>query len=825
MHVPLSWLRDYVDFDLDAEALAERLTVLGMEVKGIRRRGADWQDVVVGELLEVEPVPGTGHLSLTRVRVADGRPILSIVCGATNIRPGQRVPVALPGAVLPGDRRIEITRIAGHHSEGMLCSGDELRITTDADGILILPDDTPLGGRLVDLYGDDVLDVDVKPNRGDCLSLIGLAREVAAITGGHVRWPEMTLREEGSPASAHVSVDVRDATLCPRFVARYVDRVAIAPAPLDVHVRLTAAGMRPISNVVDASNYVMLEMGKPTHTFDAATVSEGRIVVRTALPGERLETLDHVERELAPETLLIADPRGPLAIAGVMGGAASEVAETTTAVIIESAVFDPACIRRTARRYGLHSEASFRFERGQELRIARLGADRVAQLLAAWAGGRVAPGTVDTNPVEPAPTRVVFRPPRVSRLLGMDLAATEMRELLARAEVATEPAAPGDTVRIDAASSPIGLDAQGTASALVAIVPAHRRDLEIEADLAEEIARLRGYDTIVGTLPHTSMPDYRADPRRVVDGLRDLLAGRGLNEVATHALVSPADHERLGIPADDPVTIRVTNPISHEHSQLRRSMLPGLVGVLVENERQRRADMGIFEVGSVHDVAGGEPREVACLSILLAGDQGGGAWNAPARPADPWDVFGIVAWLAGRLGAPRPVASSAAALPGVEHPGRTAMLMVALPSGQSVELGRVSQLDPRYLDAVGSRAEHVVVATLRLAVLQAATPGRPRFLPFARVPLVERDIAVVVPESRPAGDVEAVIRRSAGTLLRGLRLFDVYRGAPLAEGELSLAFRLTLQAAGRTLTDSEIDGLIAEVVSGLDRDLNARIRS
>ncbi len=825
MYVPLSWLRDYVDFELDAEALAERLTVLGMEVKGIRRRGEDWQDVIVGELLEVEPAPGTAHLSLTKVRVAGDQPILSIVCGATNIAPGQRVPVALPGAVLPGDRQIEVTRIAGHHSEGMLCSGDELRITTDADGILILPSDTPLGGRLVDLYGDDVLDVDVKPNRGDCLSLIGLAREVAALTGGRVRWPEMTLREEGSPASGHVAVDVRDATLCPRFVARYVDRVAIAPAPLDVQVRLTAAGMRPISNVVDASNYVMLEMGKPTHTFDAAAVAEGRIVVRTAFPGERLETLDHVERELAPETLLITDPRGPIAIAGVMGGAASEVADTTTAVIVESAVFDPASIRRTAQRYGLHSEASFRFERGQELRLARLGADRVAQLLVAWAGGRVAPGTVDTNPAEPAPTRVPFRPSRVSRLLGLDLAAAEMRELLARVEVATEPAAPGDAVRIDAASSPVPLDAQGTAAALVAIVPAHRRDLEIEADVAEEIARLRGYDTIAGTLPHTPMPDYRPDPRQIVDAIRDLLAGRGLNEVATHGLVSPADHGRLGIAADDPATIRVTNPVSHDHSQLRRSMLPGLVAVLVENERQRRADLGIFEVGSIHHVAGGEPREDAVLAVLLAGDQGGGTWNAPARPADPWDLFGLVAWLAARLGAPRPVASPSVALPGVEHPGRTATLGIALPSGESVELGRIAQLDPRYLDAVGSRAEHVVAATLRLAALQKATPGTTRFAPFARVPLVERDIAVVVPESRPAGDVEAVIRRSAGTLLRSISLFDVYRGAPLADGELSLAFRLTLQAGDRTLTDAEIDGLVAAVVSGLDRELGAHIRS
>ena len=382
MRVPLDWLRDYVDLDLAPEALAERLTLLGFEVKGLDRWGSEWRNVVVGELLTVEKHPRADRLSLTTVRVGSGEP-LQIVCGATNIAPGQRVPVALPGAVLPGNRAIERTEKMGVVSNGMLCSGDELRLSVDGEGILILPGGTPLGAALTDLYGDWVLDVDVKPNRGDALCLVGLAREVAAATGLASRFPEVGPLEDGPPAADLLQVSVEDADLCPRFVGRVVRGVRVAPSPGDIQRRLLAAGMRPVSNVVDATNYVMLELGKPTHAFDADAVARdasGRasLVVRTARPGEHLETLDHVERALTADTLLIADLSGPLALAGVMGGAASEVGESTTAVVIESAVFDPVSIRRTAFRYALRSEASLRFEKGQESRLARIGADRVA---------------------------------------------------------------------------------------------------------------------------------------------------------------------------------------------------------------------------------------------------------------------------------------------------------------------------------------------------------------------------------------------------------------------------------------------------------------
>ncbi len=525
MRVPLSWLRDYVDFDLPPERLAERLTMLGMEVQSIERIGEDWRSIVVGELLEVAPHPNSQRLSLTKVRVSHADEPLSIVCGATNIAVGQRVPVALSGAVLPGDRHIGVTAIAGVESRGMLCSGAELGLTTDADGILILNSDEvggdglgelALGSPLADIIGDVVLDIDVKPNRGDALSLIGLAREVAAISGSTVRWPAIEVAETGDATTDHLSVEVEDETLCPRFVGRYVDGLKIGPSPLKVQLRLSAAGMRPVSNVVDASNYVMLELGKPIHVFDAAAVETGRIVVRPARAGERIETLDHIERELTPEALVIADPRGPIGIAGVMGGASSEVGQATTSAIIESAIFDPVSIRRTAFRFALRSEASLRFEKGQEARLARVGADRTAQLLMRWAGGRAAVGVVDTNPVDEPPQRVTFRPTRVSRLLGESLKADEMTTALGRIGIAVE---------------------HGEEESLVAVVPAYRRDIAIEADVAEEIMRLRGYEELPPRLPDTEMPAYRPDPRRLTDHVRDLLSGRGLAEVVSYGLV------------------------------------------------------------------------------------------------------------------------------------------------------------------------------------------------------------------------------------------------------------------------------------------------
>jgi len=842
MRVPLSWLRDYVEFDLEPEALAERLTLLGMEVKSIERWGDDWRNVVVGELLSVDKHPRADRLSLTTVRVsADGGEPLSIVCGATNIAAGQRVPVALPGAVLPGDRRIERTEKMGVVSNGMLCSGDELNLTADADGILILPADAPIGRPLAEVYGDVVLDVDVKPNRGDALSLVGLAREVGATTGALLRWPETDPSEDSRDVAVFLEVDVQDRVGCPRFVGRWVDGVTVGPSPDRVQMRLRAAGQRPVSNVVDVSNYVMLELGKPIHIYDAAGVAEvdgrRRLVVRRAAPGERLETIDHVARELDAETLLIADARGPLGIAGVMGGAGSEVGGTTTAVIVESAVFDPITIRRTGQRYGLRSEASLRFEKGQETRLARVGADRAARLIAEWAGGSVARGRVDSNPSEPPSGKVAFRPTRINRLLGVAYTVNEQIYLLSRVGIASGPLSPGEDAVIPVAAGMKSLAVEAAPDAIVATIPTWRRDIEIEADIAEEVARVDGYDKIPGRLPHTPMPEYRPSPLLTRDRIREALAGAGLTEVVTHALVSPAHAERYawtfetapaagGTPAGGR-PIHVTNPLSMDHSVLRPSVVGSLVEVAATNLRRGREDIAIYEIGKGYGDDAGVVREWWRLGIAMTGAAEEPAWNRPARPADLDDVKGVIELVCRRLGLEAPWYVPLTDEP-LLHPGRASTVIAersagSVPADVAVS-GVAGELHPAVADAIDLRGARLVVAELDIAGLAGGRPADGAVAAPSRHPAVERDLAVVAPEALPAANVERAIRGAAGPDLVSLRLFDVYRGAPLGDHEKSVAWRLVFQSSERTLTDAEVDAAIESVTAALARN-GLRIRT
>jgi phenylalanyl-tRNA synthetase beta chain len=833
VRVPLSWLRDYVDVQLTAEQLAERLTLLGMEVKGLERWGADWRNVVTGELLEVARHPRADRLSLTKVRVGDE--VLEIVCGATNIAAGQRVPVALPGAVLPGNRAIERTEKMGVVSNGMLCSGDELRLTGDAEGILILPPDTPLGVPLADLYGDVVLDVDVKPNRGDALCLVGLAREVAALTGAPVRFPEINLVEApGSSTGDRLEVAVDDPRLCSRFVGRWIAGVSVGRSPDHVQMRLLAAGMRPISNVVDATNYVMLELGKPIHAFDGGAVAPaatGRagLRVRLAMPGERLETLDHVERELLPETLLIADAGGPLALAGVMGGATSEVSAATTDVVIESAVFDPVSIRRTAFRYALRSEASLRFEKGQEARLARIGADRVTGLVVAWSGGAAAAGRVDTAPVEPEETHVVFRPGRVNRLLGTTFDAAEQSALLARVAIGVEAAPATAPVVVAAGEKPLTVET-GEA-ALVAIIPTWRRDLLIEADVAEEIARVRGYDAVPAKTPDTAMPHFRPDPLERRNAVRGALLGAGLTEVVTPALVPETQAGRLGWPIDvadgvpgadavagDP--IRVRNPLSERHAVLRSSLIGSLLDVLALNERHGRRDVAIFEVGKGYARgADGSPAEWWRLGFLLAGDAVPPTWSLASRPWDVEDAKAIAALVARTADGPEPtfrVHAGGAPL----HPGRAALV-----SAQGRLAGLVGEVHADTLEAWDLRSERVVVGELAVEGLAGGQLAPARMVSVGRTPVTERDLAVVVEDDVPAGDVAATLRAASGDEVRSIVLFDVYRGAPLAATEKSLAWRLRVGSGGRTLDEGEVDELVARLVQAVAAAHGGRLRA
>ena len=838
MRVPLSWLGDYVDVELAPDKLAERLTLLGMEVGSIEQWGSTWRNVVVGELLTVEKHPRADRLSLTTVTLGDGSAPLEIVCGATNIAPGQRVPVALPGAVLPGDRRIERTEKMGVVSNGMLCSGDELELTSDADGILILRPDAPLGVPLTDLYGDTVLDVDVKPNRGDALSLVGLAREVAAITGATIRFPETDPPESGDDVADHLAVDVRDTGLCARFVGRWVSGVAVGPSPETIQMRLRAAGMRPVSNVVDASNYVMLELGKPIHAFDATSVAEvdgrRRIVVRRAAEGEAIETLDHVTRTLTGEDLIIADERGPIGIAGVMGGANTEVSDATTDVIVESAIFDPVSIRRTGQRHGLRSEASLRFEKGQENRLARLGADRTARLIVEWSGGAVARGRVDSAPQEPPPARVAFRPTRVNRLLGTSLTREEQRAVLDRVGIATQPAAAGVEIAVSGAPQPKAARSGPGEEVLTAIVPTWRRDVEIEADVAEEVARIHGYEDIPSSLPDTPMPSYRHDPLELRNLVRETLAGAGLTETVTHALVSPKLAETFRLAAPLPTVagstpeagrgITVTNPLSTDHAVLRPTVIGSLVEIVSTNVRHGTRDVAIFEIGKGYGLDGDDVREWWRLAIALTGDRVPSSWNQAGESYAMDDAKGLIELVCRRLGFERP-RYEALIDEALLHPGRAATVRASGPGGELAVAGVVGELHPRLDEAGELRGARVIVAELDVAGIAAGTPRDVVAAPPSRHPAAERDLAVVVGESVAAGAVADAIRHHGSAELGEPQLFDVYRGVPLASGEKSLAFRLLFQAADRTLGESEVDAAIEAIKRGLAADVGGRIRT
>ncbi|HUQ43734.1 MAG TPA: phenylalanine--tRNA ligase subunit beta [Candidatus Limnocylindria bacterium] len=836
MRVPLSWLREVVDFDLTPERLAERLTLLGMEVKGIERRGTEWHNVVIGELLEVTKHPRADRLSLTRVTIGEGEP-LEIVCGATNIAAGQRIPVALPGAVLPGDRRIERTEKMGVVSNGMLCSGDELGLTGDSDGILILAPDTPLGAKLADLYGDVVLDVDVKPNRGDALSILGIAREVAAVSGSPIRMPAVDVVEDpGIRSDARLRVRVEDERLCPRFVGRWIEGVRVGPSPDWVQMRLLAAGIRPISNVVDASNYVMVELGKPIHTFDAGRVGTrdglAEIVVRTAREGERLETLDHVVRELTTDTLLIAHPDGPLGIAGVMGGAGSEVTDATTSVIVESAIFDPVTIRRTAFRYALRSDASLRFEKGQESRLARIGADRATRLVAEWAGGAVATGAVDTHPEEPEVRRVAFRPARVDRLLGTALGADAQRAVLGRVGVETATAPADIDVQIAAGDRPESV-AAASGDAFVATVPTWRRDIEIEADLAEEIARVHGYELVPPRTPATPMPSWRETPLMVRDAIRDALVGAGLTEAVTYALVSPrivesfrwsyGDRPAAGESPREGTPITVTNPLSMDHSMLRQSIVGSLVQVVDTNVRHGQIDVAAFEVGKGYGRVATASREWWRLGIALTGAFEPAGWSRVQRDADLDDAKGVVAIIAELLGGSEPAYTSLTDEP-LLHPGRSASVESRSRTGDIAIAGAVGELHPRLAEAWDLKSRRVIVAELSIAGLGGGSlpivqaESLPRFQPS------ERDLTVDVPDRVAAGEVAARLRAAAGPLLEHVELVSQYRGQPLGPDERSLTFRLRFATSDRVPGEAEVDAAISTIIAALADHVGARIR-
>jgi phenylalanyl-tRNA synthetase beta chain len=814
MRVPLSWLREYVDIDRSPRELAEELTMRGMEVSAIEVAGGDWTDVVVGRVLDVQRHPNADTLWLTRVDVGPAGGELEIVCGAQNVEAGHLVPTALVGALLPGDRRIERSKIRGVVSNGMLCSPVELGLGTDADGILILGtgDQPAVGTPMAEVVGETVLDVDVKPNRGDALSMVGLAREVAAFSGARLRAPEPAWTDGPDPVERRVSVRIDDPELCPRFTALALDGVRNGPSPEWMQQRLVAAGMRPISAVVDVTNYVMHELGQPQHAYDADAIPDGEIVVRRARAGERLETIDHVERELDERMLVIADRERPIGLAGIMGGASTEVGDRTTRVILESAAFHGPTIRNTARRLGLRSEASMRHEKELGPDLPRLAAYRAAQLLQEITGATPAAGIVDNDPGPHEPHRLTVRVPALERLLGIPLDGARVRDLLA----------------------PLGFEATADGEAVEVVVPLHRPDVVEPADVAEEVARAHGYQRIPGRLPTAQLPPYRPDPSGPRHALRRILAGLGLDEVVTHALVGPDDLRRSGLDAEAPHVVRLFNPLSIEHSVLRPSMTPSLLAALAENVRQRREDAWLFDLGKVYWYRSGSPtpRERAAdtagtgryesweLGIVLSGRPTPGLPGRPDPPADVAALKGLVEALHDALGAPRPAyrAEAPEERHPHRHPGRTGLVCDA----QGRPYGSLGEVHPSVAGAwgIGRRAVDASISLSRLLDLVPESRGA-RGIPAAQP--VDRDLAVVLPETTPVGELLRVARMSAGPMLAELHLFDVYRGAQVGEGRVSyaLALRFQPETAG---DDTAVDKALNKVRGSLRHHLGAEIR-
>lgn len=811
MRAPLSWLREYVDLDMPPAQLAEQLTLRGMEVQAVEVTGADWTDVVVGRLLSVDRHPNADKLSLTSVDVGGDEP-LQIVCGATNIAPGQLVPVARVGAVLPGDRRIERTKIRGVESQGMLCSAIELGLGEDAEGIQILgteTDELPLGADLGPIVGEVVLDVDVKPNRGDALSMVGLAREIAAFTGGTLRLPEVSVPEDDSLRAADlVRVRIED-DACPRFTARYFDRVSNGPSPAWMQQRLRAAGMRPISAVVDVTNYVMHELGQPMHAYDASVVPNGGIVVRRGKAGERLETIDHERRTLDERMLVIADEERAIGLAGIMGGADTEVTEDTRAVILESAIFHGPTIRNTARRLGLRSEASMRHEKGIGHDLPRYAADRAAQLIAEITGARVASGIVDNDPAEKPPRVVEVDLDRVERLLGIELTQARAGELLAPLGFETEP----DGARGIAVS-----------------VPSFRLDVVASEDVAEEIARAYGYERIPSRLSLPSLPDVRSDPSEPRNVVRRVLAGLGLDEVLLHALIGPDDLRRSGYDPGQDGLVRLANPLSEQHSIMRPVMYPSMLAALAENVRQRRTDPWLFEVGKTYwmgegsrwaETAGTGRWEAWHVAVGLLGTRGHRTPDGEARVADVAELKGILEALHGALGAPTPgfrAETEEERHPHL-HPGRAGRILG--PNGQAY--GSIGEVDPRVAEEWGLPGRPVIAA-VNLPQLLALVPGEAwRMVPVPAAQPIDRDLAVVVEDAVPLGEVLRLVRSGAGPTLVTAHVFDEYRSDQIGAGRVSyaIAMRFQPEAAGDERT---VERALNRVRGSLQHHLGAQIR-
>jgi phenylalanyl-tRNA synthetase beta chain len=796
MKVALSWLREFAPVTGDAPFIAEQLTDLGLEVGDLTVVGAGLDSVVVARVLEVREHPDADKVRLVDVDPGDGGP-LQIVCGASNMVAGDLVPLATIGTVMPGGMEIAQRKMRGELSNGMLCSARELELGDDHSGILVLPADlrpgTPLPEAL-SLREDVVFDLDVLPNRPDALSVAGVARDLAARQGVPFHLPDPAPVESGSDAGGLATVEILDPDLCGRFLVRILSGVQLGPSPRWMAQRLIAAGMRPINNVVDVSNYVMLELGQPNHTYDLAEVADGALRVRRARDGEQLVTLDGVERTLVATDGVIADARDrAIGLAGVMGGASTEISDTTTDVLVEMAWWDPQTIADTASRLNLHSEASLRFKRGTDPDLAPLAARRFAELLAQVGGAMLHPGSVDERGHTPEPPTVRVRPARVNAVLGTELDRGLIVDLLA----------------------PIGFTSREDGDDLQVSVPSWRPDSSTEIDVIEEVGRLYGLSRIPKTVPTSAHPGGLSPQQRTRRAVRAALLGFGVSEAMPMPFLAPGDLERCGLPADGLV---LANPLVAEESVLRTSLRPGLLGAVAYNASHRRSGVRLSEIGRVFGLGErgvvADVQESSLLGRVLDGEREQLAVVlAGSEAPTAVELLDIVVAALGT----GPVVLRPEELAGL-HPVRSAVVEVAgFPAGQ------VGEIDPVVLDRLGIE-ERVGWLELELgALLELPTPVR-MARPVSRFPSTDVDLAFVVSEREQAAAVRTTIRSVGAPLVRTVELFDVFRSPSLGVDRRSLAFRLRFQADDRTLTDAEVGQVRQAIIDEVESTHGATLR-
>ncbi len=808
MKVTLNWLKQYVDFNWSPEELAERLTMLGLEVEGVQKLGGEFAGIVVGQVLTKDKVVGSDKLSVNRVH--DGQGERTIICGAQNHQPGDKVALILPNFALPlkaGEKEpfvIKERKVFGVVSQGMMCSKKELGLGEDGDGIIILPPDAKVGQFFAEHLGragsDVVYDLEITPNRPDWNSVIGIAREISALTGSPLKLPEAKLSGSAGKVEDFVAVRVEDASLCPRYTARLIRGLKIGPSPDWLRTALEKVGIRSISNVVDVTNYVMLETGQPLHAFDYHLIAKGAdgkpaIVVRRATADEKFKTLDDQGRTLTPDMLLIADEQKGIAIAGVMGGANTEIRDDTRDVLIESAYFAPTNIRRTSKTLGLRSESSYRFERECDMGIADYASQRAAQLILETAGGTLVSGVVDAYPKPVEAKTVSLRHAKTAALLGVEISPENQVKMLQSLGLAVA-AGPSQEVTVFR-------------------IPSFRVDLKREVDLIEEIARLHGVEKIPSTTPRGAVGTNAFDAvyDQLVD-VRRLLTGLGLNEAQGQTLVSLAN---CHVPEGE--IVKLANPLSSDMDVLRPSLLTGLLETLRHNLSRKNNDVALFEIGRVFTSVNGQPKEERRIAIALTGLRALTFWSGDDRDAkfDAMDLKGLVEDVLEHFG-----------LRGVQFGKRaepTALFLesAAITLGGKLPLGELGQLLPALAKHYDLR-DAVFLAELRLDELLARRNATKSFKPLPQFPASRRDVAMLVPEATAHDAVLQAVKQAKPANLESVELFDVFRGKNVPVGQKSLAYAFTYRATDKTLTDTDVNAAHEKLVLHLKQALGASVR-